>query len=229
MRQGEPQRLSFIFIMRNLDATSKLDESAKSTLQRTIINLVRYGKLQLFDILKDRVALAFELGAVSEDVTDLVAELAYSELGNARFGIELLWRAGKYADSEKTGIVEPNCVRSAISGILPSLRRAELTFLGLHERLFLLAVARYFKANDEVYAALTEIEKTYGVLCEEYGETPKGHTQLWNYSQHLSKMGVLITEVGSAEIRGRTTRISLPRIPAIELEQQLSQSIGKET
>ncbi|MCL5876453.1 MAG: ORC1-type DNA replication protein [Candidatus Bathyarchaeota archaeon] len=225
MRQGKPQRLSFIFIMRNLDATAQLDESARSTLQRSIISLTRYGKPQLIDILSDRVALAFELGAVSEDVVDLVAELAYSETGNARFGIELLWRAGKYADAENAGVVEPECVRLAISSIVPSLRRSELASLGLHERLFLLAVARYFKENEEVYAALTEIEKTYAVLCEEYGETANSHTQLWNYAQYLTKLGVLRTEVASAETRGRTTRVSLPTIPAVELERQLSDSL----
>jgi archaeal cell division control protein 6 len=81
MRQGKPQRLSFIFIMRNLDAIAQLDESARSTLQRSIVSLTRYGKSQLIDILGDRVALAFELGAVSDDVVDLVAELRSQKLG----------------------------------------------------------------------------------------------------------------------------------------------------
>ena len=85
--------------MRDLKPTEGLDESAKSTLQRSIIRLERYGKTQLIDILSDRVKLAFELGAVPEDVVELVAELAYSETGNARFGIELLLRAGNYADA----------------------------------------------------------------------------------------------------------------------------------
>jgi cell division control protein 6 len=226
MRQGKPQRLSFIFIMRNLDATAQLDESARSTLQRSVISLTRYGKAQLIDILSDRITLAFELGAVSEDVVDLVADLAHSETGNARFGIELLWRAGKYADSNDAGMVEPECVRMAISSIVPSLRRSELDSLGLHEQLFLLAVARFFKENDEVYTSLTEIEKAYAVICEEYGEQPNSHTQVWNYAQYLSKLGVLKTEVASAETRGRTTRISLPTIPAIELERQLSDSLA---
>ena len=62
MRQGKPQRLSFIFIMRDLKAIEPLDESAKSTLQRSIISLERYGKPQLVDILNDRVAMAFEYG-----------------------------------------------------------------------------------------------------------------------------------------------------------------------
>ena len=100
MRQGKPQRLSFIFIMRDLKAVEKLDASSKSTLQRSIISLERYGKQQLIDILSDRVSMAFELGTVEEDVVGLIAELAFKETGNARFGIELLWRAGKYADSK---------------------------------------------------------------------------------------------------------------------------------
>ncbi|MCW3999058.1 MAG: ORC1-type DNA replication protein [Candidatus Bathyarchaeota archaeon] len=225
MRQGQSQRLSFIFIMRNLDATAKLDESAQSTLQRSIISLQRYGKTELIDILCARVALAFELGAVSEDVVDLIAELAYSQTGNARFGIELLWRAGKYADAGDTGSVEAECVRQAVSSIVPSLRRSELASLGLHGQMFLLAVARYFKENEEVYASLTELEGAYAVVCEEYDEQPNSHTQVYSYTVYLSRLGVLKAEVASGESRGRSTRVSLPTIPAEELERQMADSI----
>jgi cell division control protein 6 len=228
MRQGKPQRLSFIFIMRDLKVIEQLDESARSTLQRSIICLERYGKPQLVDILNDRVAMAFEYGAVPEDVVDLISELAFTETGNARFGIELLWRAGKYADAEDVGCVEPECVRMAVSSIIPGLRRSELLGLGLHEKLFLLAVARYFKENEQAYVSLSEVEKAYGVVCEEFDEAPNGHTQIWNYTKYLSKLGVLKTEVASAETRGRTTRLSLPSIPAGELERELAASLQHE-
>lgn len=228
MRQGKPQRLSFIFIMRNLDVIKNLDESAKSTLQRSIINLERYGKTQLIDILANRVAMAFELGTISEDVVELVAELAFLETGNARFGIELLWRAGKYADAQETKAVEPECVRLAVSSIIPSLRRSELVSLGLHEKLFLLSVARYFKENEEAYVTLSELETAYAVVCEEFDEQPNSHTQIWNYAQYLSSLGILKTEVTTAQIRGRTTRISLPTIPASELERQLTESLNSQ-
>jgi cell division control protein 6 len=89
-------------------------------------------------------------------------------------------------------------------------------------------VARYFKENEEVYASITEIEKAYAVICEEYGEEPNSHTQIWNYTQYLSKLGVLKTEVANAETRGRTTRVSLPTIPASELEKQLSDSLASQ-
>jgi cell division control protein 6 len=225
-RQGKPQRLSFIFIMRDLKAIEQLDDSAKSTLQRNIIRLERYGKFQLIDILNERIKLAFKLGTVEEDVVDLVAELAYSETGNARFGIELLWRAGKYADASELSYVHAECIRNAISAILPTLSRSELTSLGFHEKLFLLSIARYFKENpDEAYVPISEAEKAYRIACEEYDELPKSHTQIWNYVQYLSKIGILKAEVVSAETRGRANRLSLPSIPAVGLEQTMQTNL----
>ena len=228
MRQGKPQRLSFIFIMRGLQALEQLDESAKSTLQRSIIRLERYGKQELVDILSDRVAMAFELGAVPEDVVLLIAELAFTETGNARFGIELLWRAGKYADAQDAAFVEPECVRMAVANIVPGLRRSELVSLGFHEKLFLLAVARYFKENEEAYVSFSEVERDYAVVCEEFSETPNTHTQLWKYIQYLSSLGIVKTEVASGDTRGRSTRLFLPTIPAVELEKELSASLEVE-
>jgi len=225
MRQGEPQRLSFIFIMRDLKSLEKLDASARSTLQRSVIGLERYGKAQLIDILNDRVSMGFELGAVEEDVVDLISELAFNETGNARFGIELLWRAGKYADAQDAGRVEPECVRMAVSSIVPSIRRSELSGLGLHQKLFLLAAARYFRGNEQAYASLSELEKAYAVVCEEFNVKPNNHTQLWNYTQFLSSMGALTVEVSKA--RGRSTQVSLS-IPANELEKELSASLDRE-
>lgn len=227
MRQGKPQRVSFLFIMRNLKAVDQLDASAKSTLQSNIINLARYSQQQLVDILNSRVAMAFELGAVDEEAVTLIAELASTESGNARFAIELLWRAGKYADAENKSMVEPEFVRQAVSSIIPTIRRSELASLGFHEILFLLSVARYFKENPQAYASLWQIKKAYAVVCEEYGQKPNSHTQIWKYVKMLSSLGILKTEVISVEGRGRTSRIYLPSIPARELEQQLSITLDK--
>jgi cell division control protein 6 len=210
-----------------LKLTEQLDASAKSTLQRNVISLAKYSDEQLVDILNDRVSMAFELATVSEDVVSLVAELAFSESGNARFAIELLWRAGKYADAEDIGLVAPECVRKAVSSIIPTIRRSELASLELHEKLFLLGVARFFKESQRAYVSLSEIEKAYAVVCEEFGEQPHSHTQLWKYVQLLSALGILKTEVATAGTRGRSTRVSLPSIPAYELEKELSVSLEK--
>lgn len=225
MRPSKPQRISLICILRDLKSTERLDASAKSTLQRNVISLEKYSQEQLTDILNDRVSMAFEPSTVSEDVVNLVSELAFSESGNARFAIELLWRAGKYADAEGLGLVSPECLRKAVSSIIPTIRKSELASLELHEKLFLLGVARLFKESQKAYAPLSEVEKAYAVVCEEFDERPHSHTQLWKYAQFLSALGILRTEVATTSTRGRSTRVSLPSIPAYELEKELSASL----
>jgi cell division control protein 6 len=221
LRPSKPQRISLVCIMRNLDSTKNLDDSAKSTLQRNVVRLERYGKQQLIDILGGRVALAFEDSMVPEDVVGFVADLAQDENGNARFGIELLWRAGKYADAEESDVVTPECVRRAISNILPTLQKSQLEELGLHEKLFLLGAAEVFLETDEAYATLSEIEKAYAVACEEYEEKPVSHTQLWKYLQGLSVLGFLKAEVSGEGERGRSTLVYLPVISAEELAKAI--------
>jgi cell division control protein 6 len=227
IRPGQPQRISLIFIMRDLKSTEQLDASSRSTLQRNVISLEKYEKDQLIDILNERVSMAFWPSTVSEDIVSLGAELGFSESGNARFAIELLWRAGKYADAEDMDSVTPECVRKAVSSIIPTIRRSELASLGLHEKLFLLGVARFFKESQSAYASLSEVERAYAVVCEEFGEQPHSHTQLWKYVQLLSALGILKTEVATTATRGRSTRVSLPSIPAYELEKELSAAVEK--
>jgi cell division control protein 6 len=165
---------------------------------------------------------------VPDETVGLVAELAYSESGNARFGIELLWRAGKYADAENLDTVIPECVRKAASSIIPAVRKNELSTLGLHEKLLLLAIARLFRQNQKATMSLTEAERAYAVLCEEFTVSPNSHTQLWKYLKDFSKLGITETEVSGTGSRGRSTNISLPRIPADELEKELKILLDKE-
>jgi len=225
MRTGKPQRISLIGIVRNFALLERLDASARSTLQRNVVSLENYSQTQLIDILNERVSMAFELSTVPDDTVSIIAEIAQSESGNARFAIELLWRAGKYADAEDAVVVLPEFVRKAVSSIFPTMRKTELASLGLHERLFLLGVARVFKDNENAYALLVEVEKAYTIVCEEYGEKTSSHTQVWKYAQLLSALGFLKTEVAAVATRGRSTRVSLPSIPASELERELVASL----
>jgi cell division control protein 6 len=112
-------------------------------------------------------------------------------------------------------------VRKAISSIIPTIRRSELASLGFHEKLFLLGAARIFKGSQRTYASLSEIEKGYAVVCEEFGEEPNSHTQLWKYVQLFSALGILKAKVEAMGTRGRSTRVSLPSVSAYDLEKEL--------
>lgn len=227
-RLNQPQRVSLVCILRDLQSTEQLDASSKSTLQHNVIHLEKYSSRELVDILSERVRLAFQPDAVSEDIINLASELSSNESGNARFAIELLWRAGKYADAEQLESIIPECIRKAFSNIIPTMRRSELTGLELHEKLFLLGAARIFKESQRVYATLSEVEKEYALVCENFNIQPNGHTQLWKYVQFFSKLGVLKSQIVVAGPKGRTTQLSLPAISASELEKVIEQSIDSQ-
>ena len=224
-RLKAPQRLSLICILRQPEYLDALDPSARSTLQRNVIRLEEYSKSQLEDILNDRVNLAFRHGTVFPQSVDLIAELAYSEGGDARYAIELLWRAGKYADASEMREVSPECVRKAAVSVYPVVRKDMISSLSLHEKLFLLGVARRFKQSETAYISMGEAEDAYVVVCEEYGKKRRGHTQLWKYVKELSVSGIIETKASGVGHRGKTTLISLSRVPASDLEEELSNAL----
>jgi len=225
-RSGHAQRLSLIGIFRETSHLDSLDPSTRSTLQRNIIRLEGYSTPQLRDILNDRVLLAFRENAVPTQTVDLTAELAVMEGGDARYAIELLWRAGKYADTAEYRDVLPEHVRKAAASVYPVVRRDTVSSLGLHEKLFLLGVARLFKQTGAAYLPMGEAEKAYAIVCEEYGEKQRGHTQLWKYVRVLSASDIIRAEPSSVGHRGKTTMISMPRVPASDLERELSKLLG---
>jgi cell division control protein 6 len=220
------QRISLIGILRETTLLNKLDSSTRSTLQNNIIQMDDYSKTQLLDILNDRVATAFYDNAIYPETLDLVAESATLHGGDARYAIELLWRAGKYADTENSRLVQPEHVRKASESVYPIVRKDSISQLNLHQKLFLLGVARRFKQSDAAYLSMGEAENAYAIVCEEYGAEKRGHTQLWKYVQELSVLDVIKTEHSSAGQRGKTTLISLPHVSATELEQELVRTLG---
>jgi cell division control protein 6 len=225
-RRTAAQRLSLIGIMRDTALLNSLDPSTRSTLQHNIVQLDEYSKTQLVDILKDRVASAFNENTVSLQILEFIAEDAASEGGDARYAIELLWRAGKYADTNNAREVLPEHVRKASESVYPVVRKDAVSTLSLHEKLFLLGVARRFKQSGAAYLSMGEAEDAYAVVCEEYGEEKRGHTQLWKYVQGLSALDVIKTEPSSVGLRGKTTLISLPHVSAAELELELNKTLG---
>lgn len=219
---GAPQRLSLICILREPNHLKTLDSSTRSTLQYNIIHLEKYSTPQLRDILSDRVALAFRSEAVSEQTIEFVAESAISEGGGARYAIELLWRAGKYADTSESSEILAEHIRKASVSIYPVIRKDQISSLKLHEKLLLLGIARRFKQTKAAYISIGEAEEAYAIVCEEHDKKPRRHTQIWKYVKELSALGILKTELSGIGRRGKTTLISLPKVPSSDLEKELN-------
>ncbi len=225
-RPGRPVRLSLLLVVRELRLLETLDRSTQSTLQRNIIRLERYTTPQLETILGERVELSFKNGTVPETLVNFVADQA-APSGDARFAIELLWRAGKYADSEGARELKPDHVRMAQNNIYPVLRTDYAQHLNLHEKLLLLALARVLERTNENYATMGEMEIAYRMACEEHKEKYRAHTQVWKYVQNLSATGVLSTQLSTAGFRGKTTLLGISAAPASAIRRWLESSLTK--
>ena len=73
-----------------------------------------------------------------------------------------------------------------------------------------------------------EAEQAYTIVCEEYDEKKRGHTQLWKYVKQFSVLGIVRAELSTIGQRGKTTCISLPSVSAEDLEQELTKTLFKE-
>ena len=213
------QRLSLIGIMRSEDLFRSLDLSIISSLQKNIIRLREYTADQLETILSERVKEAFHVGTITDEEIKFIADIAAKQ-GDARYALEILWRAGKIADAQGITRILPEHIREAKSEIYPVIRKDVLRDLPFQHKALLLAISRTL-TKERAYVTTSEIEKVYKIVCEEYNIRPRRHTQFWGFLKELEKQGIITTEISGNGMKGKTTLISLPDIPTSILEQEI--------
>ncbi|PUA33783.1 MAG: hypothetical protein B9J98_02250 [Candidatus Terraquivivens tikiterensis] len=219
-REDRMSRLSFIFIVRNPEILSMLENGVRVGMLDNVVHLPEYDAEQLYNILSYRVSEAFFDNVVLEESIRLIADLA-SERGDARYAIETLWRSGKYAEADESSVVTPEHVRKAAASIYPAIKKESLAYLSLHEKLILLAITRALALGEKAYTTSSELNELYRLVCEEYGVQPKAYTRFWEYLQKLEDQGIIRIKVSSEGIRGRRSYITLPEVPVSILQHEL--------
>jgi cell division control protein 6 len=209
-----------MLISKTLDYLKMVDLSTLSSLQWNSVSLDPYSTEQLYDILSSRSQEAFNEGCIDDDSLELAAEIA-SVYGDARYALDMLYRAGRTADLTDSPRVTPENVRTAKASLPPQFRKEELTYLGRHQRLILISISNLLKKGESAYITIGEVEKSYDALCEGMGIAANRHTQLWNDVNELSRKGIIETQVSGKGVRGRTTMIGLSMVSAEQLIDEL--------
>lgn len=159
------------------------------------------------------------------ETINLISDFA-AESGDARYALELLWAAGKYADEVHSLQITPEFCRKAKVNFDPGIKREVIQDLNLHQKLILLSIARHLKKTQKAYITMGECQKSYSIICEEIGEGPKSYTKIWEYIKELTNISeFLSTKVSRLEDKpGQTTLIRL-NVPIELLEQILENEI----
>ncbi len=195
-----------------------LDEASFSSFRRANSVLFdKYDRDELKEIVLQRTRIGIIPGKIGDEPIDMIAESS-AEYGDARMAIELLDKAANMAESEGADEIDAEHVRGAEAMIYSTVSESKLKTLDKSRMLTLLAISRAIKKSR--YINITAAEKTYAVVCEEYNETPRKHTQFWTYVQDIEKLGVISTVVLN-DSNGRTTLISLPSIPSKVLSEKI--------
>ena len=212
-----------VIMISQKDVLSELDASALSTFKRSnSLLLNKYTRDELFDIVNQRITLAFHPNTVAPQSAELIADIA-SQWGDARFAIELLWKAGMYTDELHLDRMTPEHVRAAKAETYSVVTETKLKNLGKHQMLTLLAVAKRLQKECSAYVNTGEAEKTYAISCEEYNEKPRAHTMFWGYLKELENAGFITLKSSGKGQLGTTQLISLPDIPAAVIRDKLEQ------
>lgn len=226
------KRLNFIFISLHTAMLSYLDPTTESYLLRHIVKLEPYTSDQLLSILKYRAEQAFYENVVDEEVLKFVAEYEGRDRGgggNARSALEILLRAGDYAEKEGSSKITLEHVRKAIMGVSRELVSISETVLysPLHELLVLWAIIRVLRKTGKPFVTMGEVEREYAMLCELVGEYSRRHTQIYEYVMNLKKAGVIDAKTSGKGQRGRTTLIGVHYGPLDHFEKYVEDLVYK--
>ena len=205
------QFISIIGIAREISCLNNLDVSTMSTLQRNIVKFQPYSKEQLYEVLKYRISLSFKENIISEDILKMVSKLVY-ENGDVRFGLNLLWRAGKIAENQNLNYISSECIRLGNQEIVPFSTQDVLKYMSQQKLILLLSIIKALKISNKSQISIGEINNHYKILCENIGVNVRSYSQIWNYLKDFQKDQLISMEIISETIKGRKTFISIGNI-----------------
>lgn len=231
-------RFSLLLVSQNASFMDQLNKGVKSSLGNAIIEFPPYTKDQIFEILLNRAQEALQASAYTEEILEMISDVAgvdpesqnKSQLrGDARYALDILWRASKLAELNGSAKILPSHVREAVMQTLHGIREDELLGLPLHEKLLLLAIVnKLMRSSETPYISIGDAEDEYEMMCEQYGQEPRKHTQLWEYVRDMTSRGILETRLSGKGMRGRTTFISIPTEPLETMKQAIESMVKRD-
>ena len=163
--------------------------------------------------------LGLVTGTCPTEILDLISQAA-APSGDARQAIELLEGAAKRAEAAGRSIIEAKDVQRTVVSMPAIVDSLNIVSLPPHALMSLLGLCRRLKKEERVTSG--EAEKLYHVVCEEYDQSPKGHTTLWKHLKRLAQEDIIVTKTAKSEVgRGRTQHISMPHMLPSDVERRL--------
>ncbi len=200
-------QLSIIGISNDLLFVDNLDPRIKSSLSEEELIFPPYNAIQLQDILRERVKLAFRPGIVKNGVIEKCSAYAAREHGDARRALELMRVAGEMAERKnevEIGInhldeAEEKIERDRIVDIITTQpKQSQITLYSI------------FSLNFDNKSLFTgDVYELYKKNCNKSSLKPLTQRRVSDIIAELDMLGIINAKVISKGRYGRTREISL--------------------
>lgn len=206
----DSSRTSLIGISNKLKFRENLDPRVLSSLGEDHIVFPSYDASELRDILIERAKIVFRDEVLKEDVIPLCAALAAKEHGDARKALQLLRKAGEFAERTQNKNVTTQHVKKAQTDLENDHVVEFIKGMPLQAQLVLTSIYLISKFSSEHIIISGDV---YDVHSEIRGLIP-GIRQLTkrrisDYINELSLAGIISADVKSMGHYGRTKIIKL--------------------
>lgn len=201
-------QISLIGISNNLVFTDNLDSRVKSSLSEEEMVFPPYNALQIQNILRQRVEVAFHEKSIEDGLIEKCAAYAARDHGDARRAIELLRVAAELAERD-------NCEKVCIQNLDAAEDKIEkdriidtVTTQPKQHQIVLYSIISLFEQNkDNIFTG--EVYDLYKNLCEKLGFRPLTQRRISDIVGEFDMLGLINVKVISKGRYGRTREIFL--------------------
>ena len=212
-------KLSLIGISNDLKFTEYLDPRVKSRLSDEKMVFPPYNAEELFDILSQRAAMAFDNGVANDPVLRLIAALAAQEHGDARRALDLLRVAAELAERAGEEHIGEQHVQRAKNKVELDTVVEAVKSLPTQSKLVLLGIVSNQEAGADRMTT-GEVYATYKELCRKTGAPVLTQRRGTDLVSELDMLGLVHARVKSYGRGGRTKEVQ-STVPFLEIRRVL--------
>ena len=181
---------SVIGISNDIGYKESIQSKTDSSLRLKEITFKKYDASQLREILSQRASKAFKDGMIDEEAIPLAAAFARKQGGDARYGIDLLQKAGMKAKQDEEGTVLPEHVRSAHEEKERDRVYEVTDDLSDQEKLVLAAIM-YHDLRNETPISRADLYPTYKRFSGTLLDNSNVPRRVADYLKEMSQLGLV--------------------------------------
>ena len=219
LKQGS---VSIIGISNKLSFKEQLGQRSRSSLCENEMVFAPYTPHQMQAIISQRAKMGFKPRVVDDSAINLAAAITGQDIGDARYALKLLQKAGEIADEKGISKITDKEVEEARRSVETDVAFEAISTLPDHQQLVLLAIANLTidkgkntrltsgSGEDEESSLISgEVYEEYSRVSRQFRKPRRSARWYREYLNDLELLGLITTTESGAGQRGRTRLIRI--------------------